>query len=288
MIKVRVCGVPEHFNYPWHYGVLEGLFEKNGFKVVWSDVKGGSGAMCKMLENDEADIALVLTEGIVKHIHNGGAARIIQQYVKSPLVWGVHSSIDRSFNETNLSKARVARSRVGSGSHLMAYVHAEEHSYDLNETNFVTVGNIDGAIEAFDKDTADILLWEKFMTQPYVDRGEVKRIGTCVSPWPCFMLVGSGKFLENSPELIERFCKTILDAAELVTSSKDTTKEIAKMYDLELREVEKWYASVEWQSSAYVSRKMLLNVISTLQRVGLLKKKILPPQEMCYTAAKLY
>ena len=170
----------------------------------------------------------------------------------------------------------------------MAYVHAEEHGYDISESNFVTVGNIDGAIEAFGEDTADILLWEKFMTQPYVDSGVVKRVGTCVSPWPCFMLVGSSDFIQKSPDLIERFCATILEASELVTSSDTTTKSIAEMYDLELSEVEKWYTSVEWQTSPYLSSKMLLNVINTLDRVGLLDGEVLPFKAMCYGAVKLY
>lgn len=90
MHTIRVGGVPEHFNYPWHYGIKNGIFQDENIKVIWSDVKGGSGAMCHMLENNELDVALILTEGIVKHIHNGGNAKIIQQYVKSPLIWGVH------------------------------------------------------------------------------------------------------------------------------------------------------------------------------------------------------
>lgn len=160
MQKIRIGGVPEHFNYPWHYGIAQGIFEKLGIEIEWYDIKGGSGAMCSMLEKEELDIALVLTEGIVKHIHQGGAARIVHQYVKSPLIWGVHSRPTGTFLQQNLSAARIARSRPGSGSHLMAYVHADEHSYSLVEKNFVTVKNIDGAAAAFASNEADILLWE--------------------------------------------------------------------------------------------------------------------------------
>lgn len=75
--------------------------------------------------------------------------------------------------------------------HLFDFLPAEQHNYTLTEANFVTVGNISGALEAFEKNSADILLWEKFMTQPHVDDCEVSRIGMCISPWPCFMLLGS-------------------------------------------------------------------------------------------------
>ena len=288
MKTVRVGGVPEHFNYPWHYAINNGLFAKAGFDVKWSDVTGGSGEMCRMLEKNQTDVALVLTEGIVKHIHTGGTTRIIQQYVKSPLIWGVHSNLHKHFNQSDLSTARIARSRVGSGSHLMAYVHAEQHNYTLTEANFVTVGNISGALEAFEKNSADILLWEKFMTQPHVDNGEVSRIGMCISPWPCFMLVGSSSFIALSAEEIERFAAVILAASKQISNIENTTSEIAKRYRLDPLEVEKWYNGVEWQTTAYVSAKMLNNVVKTLDRVGLLNTIPLPPEELCYVGIKLY
>jgi ABC-type nitrate/sulfonate/bicarbonate transport system substrate-binding protein len=288
MKTVRVSGVPEHFNYPWHYAINNGLFAKAGFDVQWSDVTGGSGAMCSMLEENQTDVALVLTEGIVKHIHKGGTTRIIQQYVKSPLIWGVHSSLHKKFNPSDLSTARIARSRVGSGSHLMAYVHAEQHNYKLTEENFVTVENINGALEAFKKNSADILLWEKFMTQPYVDNGDVSRIGMCISPWPCFMLVGSRSFIALPAEELERFTAVILAASKHISTLENTTSEIAKRYRLDSLEVEKWYDSVEWQTTASVSAKMLNNVVNTLERVGLLNTVPLPPEELCYAGIKLY
>ena len=288
MKTIRVCGVPEHFNYPWHYAIKHGLFAQAGFDVQWTDVKGGSGAMCNMLEEDKADVALVLTEGIVKHIHSGGTARIIQQYVKSPLIWGVHSTLHKTLDENDLSQARIARSRVGSGSHLMAYVHAEQQNYTLSEENFVTVKNIDGALQAFEQNTADILLWEKFMTQPHVDAQKVKRIGICISPWPCFMLVGAASFIKDSLDDIEKFTSVILYAAEKVSTLEETSASIAEMYELRKEEVENWYNGVEWQTTPYLSSKMLNNVVKTLTRVGILDVVPLSPQDLCYSEAKLY
>jgi len=287
MRTIRVGGVPEHFNYPWHYAIANKLFEVHGLRVEWTDVKGGSGAMCAMLESGELDFALVLTEGIVKHIHKGGSARIVQQYVKSPLVWGVHSTLNHNFESSDLSKARFARSRIGSGSHLMAYVHAEEKGYTLSEKNFETVGNIDGAMDAFENDTADILLWEKFMTQPYVTQGVVKRIGLCVSPWPCFMLVAAQQMLEEK-DIIQKLGEVILQSAAKVSEESDTVDTIASKYKLQTAQVSQWYSSVEWQTSPWLSKKMLLNVIHTLDRVGILGAKPLSYQDLCISDAKLY
>ncbi len=287
MKTIRVGGVPEHFNYPWHYGIANGIFAEYGLNIEWTDVKGGSGAMCSMLEAGELDFALVLTEGIVKHIHKGGAARIAQLYVKSPLIWGVHSTLHHTFNAGDLSKARFARSRVGSGSHLMAYVHAEEQDYSITEDNFETIGNIDGAMDAFEKDTADILLWEKFMTQPYVNQGKVKRIGQCVSPWPCFVLVAGEKMVAQR-DILNSLSEAILKSAIIVSEDKETVASIAELYDLETSQVEQWYSSVEWQTSAWISKKMLQNVVKTLDRIGILGAAPLGVPDLCVAEAKLY
>lgn len=285
-MKLRIGGVPEHFNYPWYFAIENSTFNRFGLEVEWVDVKGGSGAMTKMLEEGELDLALVLTEGIIKHITKGGKARIIQQFVKSPLIWGVHSSL--SFDQSKgFENARFARSRAGSGSHIMAYVHAEQRGYIITEDNFITVGNIEGAIEAFKNNEADILLWEKFMTQPYVQSKKAKRVDECISPWPCFVLVGSEQFLNTNPKAILSLSDALILACETVMKRTDTVGNIAKRYNLKTEKVEQWYSTVEWQTSDWISAKMLQNVVNTLHRVGAIEAK-LEPDSLCYNNVKLY
>jgi sulfonate transport system substrate-binding protein len=285
-MKIRIGGVPEHFNYPWHYGIANRIFTKHDLDLEWIDVKGGSGAMCKMLENNQLDAALVLTEGIVQHIHNGGKARIIRQFVKSPLLWGVHTRPGFNLKE-NYENARFARSRVGSGSHIMAYVFAEQRNFNLREEQFVTVGNIDGALQAFDHNEADVLLWERFMTQPYVDQKLVERADECVSPWPCFVLVGSQSFIENNKESLLHLNNALTICNETIMQRGDTKTAIANMFHLKQEQVEQWYTTVEWQTSDWISSKMLKNVSETLKRVNVLEQ-VLPPEKLCYKGAKLY
>ncbi|HEX8548199.1 MAG TPA: ABC transporter substrate-binding protein, partial [Cytophagaceae bacterium] len=77
MTTIRIGGVPEHFNLPWHLAMEEGLFSKLGLNLSWKDYPAGTGAMCKDLRNDELDLAIVLTEGIVADIINGSPAKLI-------------------------------------------------------------------------------------------------------------------------------------------------------------------------------------------------------------------
>ena len=84
LTTIRVGGVPEHFNSPWHIAIESGAFAKAGLDVQWTTIDTGTGAMCKALANGEIDIAVALTEGVVADIAKGRpperhSARILQR-----------------------------------------------------------------------------------------------------------------------------------------------------------------------------------------------------------------
>ena len=61
---VRIAGVPEHFNLPWHMAIEEGAFEDRGIDLEWTEVPEGTGKMCQLLENQETDLAIILTKDL--------------------------------------------------------------------------------------------------------------------------------------------------------------------------------------------------------------------------------
>ena len=90
MQNITIAGVPEHFNLPWHLAIANGDFEKENINLEWTDVPEGTGKMCQMLREESTDIAVILTEGIVKDIVAGNPSKIVQVYVQTPLIWGIH------------------------------------------------------------------------------------------------------------------------------------------------------------------------------------------------------
>jgi NMT1/THI5 like len=171
MKTIKVAGVPEHFNLPWHISIDNGDFEKAGIDVQWTDIPEGTGKMCQLLREGTTDIAIVLTEGIVKDIVAGNPSSIVQVYVESPLIWGIHVSENSKHTRlSDLEEGKVAISRYGSGSHLMAYVNAQQENWNTDALQFEIVNTIDGAVEALNNGKADYFMWERFMTQPLVDQ----------------------------------------------------------------------------------------------------------------------
>lgn len=157
---------------PWHLCIENEEFEAEGIDLQWTDVPEGTGKLCQMLRNGETDIAVILTEGIIKDIVAGNQSKIIQVYVQSPLIWGIHVDSNSKYEKlTDLENTKVAISRIGSGSQLMAYVNAHNQGWKTGDLKFEIINTIDGAVEALSNGTADYFMWERFMTKPLVDNG---------------------------------------------------------------------------------------------------------------------
>lgn len=186
---IVVGGVPEHFNLPWRLAIEHGAFRAAGLDVAWVDEPGGTGALAAGLADGTLDLATLLTEGLVAALDRGLAAHVDRLFVASPLTWGIH--VPRAHAGTpveSLPHARIAISRPGSGSHLMAFVLAARHGWTLVPDAFVHVGHLAGGVDALASGRADIFLWETFMTKPHVDRGEIARAGELPTPWPAFVV----------------------------------------------------------------------------------------------------
>ncbi|MFN4763981.1 substrate-binding domain-containing protein [Gillisia sp. Q332] len=274
MQALRIGGVPEHFNLPWHLCLEEGDFSYEHLDVTWKDFPSGTGAMNAALRNNEIDIAIILTEGIVKDIHDGNPSKIIQTYVESPLIWGIHVSEDSKYTSLEeLEHTKAAISRPGSGSQLMAYVNAKNQGWDLSKLEFEVVGTIEGAVNALKLDTAQYFLWEHFTTKPLVDRGVFRRVADCPTPWPCFMIAASDEVIRTKPLEL----RTMLDVINAKTTSfkeiPDIVEILAKRYGQKLRDIKTWLDVTAWSQYEF-TKEELEKVQNSLLDLDLIAKKL--------------
>ena len=261
MLKIKVGGVPEHFNYPWHLTLKNKEFAKEGIDLSWQDFPGGTGAMCKALREKEIDIAIVLTEGIIKDIINGNPAKITQTFVKSPLVWGIHVGAKSKFQTiADLENATIAISRFGSGSHLMAIVNAFNNGWDLEKLKFKVVGNLDGGIEALTNGDADYFMWEHFTTKPLVDNGTFRRLGDCPTPWPCFVVAVRDEILENHSDEVRSILDVINGYTKDFKTIENISKTLATVYEQQETDIKEWLSITEWNDGKPMNEQMILDI----------------------------
>jgi ABC-type nitrate/sulfonate/bicarbonate transport system substrate-binding protein len=247
MTSLKIVGVPEHFNLPWHLCLENGEFEKENIDLQWTDVPEGTGKMCQMLRDGTADIAVILTEGIIKDIVAGNPSKIVQLYVESPLIWGIHVAADSKFQTiTDLENTKVAISRIGSGSQLMAYVNAKNQNWEAEKLQFEIVNTIEGAVTALTNGTADYFMWERFMTQPLVDQGIFRRIADCPTPWPCFVIAVREDVLATQPEAIAKLLKIINAKTQEFKAIPNITDRLATTYHQKIDDIKEWLSLTEW------------------------------------------
>ena len=273
MKTVKIAGVPEHFNLPWHLCIENGEFEEENIDLQWTNVPEGTGKMCQMLRDGETDLAVILTEGILKDISAGNPSKIVQIYVQSPLIWGIHVDAKSDFQTLkDLKNKKAAISRLGSGSQLMAYVNANEQGWQMDDLEFEIVNTIDGAVDALTNQKADYFMWERFMTKPLVDKGVFRRIDDCPTPWPSFIIVGRDEFLKKNAKTVETILKIINKTTVDFKEIPEIDKKLSKLFNQKAEDIKEWLKLTQW-SQKNLTEKSFNKIQNQLFDLGIIDKK---------------
>ncbi len=274
MKTVKIIGVPEHFNMPWHLAIEEGAFEERGIDLEWTDIPEGTGRMCQMLQDNETDLAIILTEGIVKSISGGNPTKIVQEYIATPLQWGIHVAADSNYKTVaDIENTKAAISRFGSGSHLMAYVNAQNNNWNTENLKFEVVNNLSGAVENLTNGTADYFMWEHFTTKPLVDNGTFRRLDDCPTPWPCFVIAASSNFITEHNKTLHHILEIINLYTEEFKSIPSIDKTLANKYELKLEDIISWLSITKW-SQSQIKEATIKQVQKQLLDLNLIEKKV--------------
>ena len=273
MTHLKVGGVPEHFNYPWYLTLKNKEYTKENINLRWQDFPGGTGDMCKSLRSGELDIAIVLTEGIIKDIAEGNPSKIVQTFVKTPLIWGIHVSAKSAFKTIKeLEHATIAISRYGSGSHLMAIVNAFNQGWKAKNLKFKVIGNLQGGIDALENGEADYFMWEHFTTKPFVDNGTFRRIDNCPTPWPCFVIAVRNEVLENNYAEVKKVLNIINKQTSSFKNIKNIAKILAERYEQREEDIQKWLKVTTWNDGKPMTKNLITRIQNKMVRFQVIDK----------------
>ncbi|WP_158856562.1 type 2 periplasmic-binding domain-containing protein [Lunatibacter salilacus] len=276
MEKIRILGVPEHFNFPWVQVVKEQPLLTQEIMLEWENESRGSGAMNAAIRENSTDLAIILTESFIKDKIEGNPGKIIGFHVLSPLVWGIHVPASSKLKELDdIKNVPYLISRMGSGSHLMAFLLAKQQGWPTESLEFEIIGNLEGAQKAFRKSTAKVFLWEKFTTQPLVNSGDFRRIGEIPTPWPCFVLVASENALTNFPAEVMKVRDLVYaKSVELKSRKALSIEEISTYYGIEKADINDWFGMTTWASDSSVASDSLETTMELLKDLNLIGNKI--------------
>ena len=275
MRKFIIGGVPEHFNLPWKLALDDNKFQQKEIDLIWKDFPKGTGDMNRALRAKEIDMAVILTEGIVRDIVKGNDCKIVQVYVKSPLLWGIHVAANSDYNSIeDLKGTHAAISRYGSGSHLMAVVNAENLDWNLEkDLKFKVIDDLNGALKGLPKGKGDYFMWEKFMTKPYVDNGIFRLIDESPTPWPSFVIAVRNEVLKQHEASILSILQTINSETEEFKTIPGIENIIADHFGQKPSDVKKWLSLTEWTDNQ-LTNKELENIQNKLLQLNLIENTL--------------
>lgn len=275
MKNYRIGGVPEHFNLPWYLTLRDKAYTQEDINLRWIDYHGGTGQMCRALRAKEIDMAVILTEGIVRDIVNGNDCSIVQVFVNSPLIWGIHVAANSEYTKIEqLRGTKAAISRYGSGSHLMAYVNAENNGWNTEtDLNFTVIKNLDGALENLPKGNGAYFMWEKFMTKPFVDNNTFRLIGECPTPWPCFVIAVRNEVLKEDVKSIKKIIAIVNKTTKDFKKIPSIDIMISNRYGIKLHDVQQWLSLTTW-SQEQLTVGELANIQDQLLKLNLIETKL--------------
>jgi hypothetical protein len=272
MTRLRVGGVPEHFNLPWRLAIEEGALAAAypDVELEWVDMPGGTGAIMEALDRGTLDVATPLTEGAVTAITGGAAARIIGLWVDSPLLWGIHvAGSSTATSVDDLATGRFAISRFGSGSELMSRMLARERGWELDDDRFVVVQDLAGALAALPAGDAEVFLWNKSMTQPHVDDGTLSRVGVIPTPWPAFCVAARADLVAERGPLLRDLRAACCRRGRQLMGDPTLADLVVRRYGLATAEATEWAGQVRWSDPSDVTdTRVLLQVGETMHALG--------------------
>lgn len=247
MIRLKIGGVPEHFNLPWRLAIEDNDFKELELELFWSDMYGGTGQMIRGFQNDTIDVAVILTEGITKAILEGLDVKILETYVTSPLHWGIHVPYKSDITKVDqLQGQTFAISRKGSGSELMSYVLADREGWDARHLKFNIIGDVYGGLWALENNEAQCFLWEKYTTFPYCEQKKCRYIDEIVTPWPSFVIAVKTEVYQQHKEVLDQMCKIVNQKAKSIKDNPLAAEVISWRYNLRLGQVKNWLIETEW------------------------------------------
>lgn len=263
--EIKIGGVTEHFNLPWNLAVEENKFKEAGVDLNWKFFPGGTGVMTEALKTRELDLAILLTEGFISAAAKGLKAKIVKEYITSPLGWGIFTGARSQFYSvySRLPK-KYAISKLGSGSHLMAMIHAEQRGEKINPEDLVEVKSMDGAMESLAKNETQIFYWEKYMTKPFAENGTVRMIGEFSAPWSSMLIIAGEDALKTKRDAIKKVLEVINEESSRFVAAPGSVRLLCERFKLSETDAAAWLRATVWSADYTIRLQGLENAKQAL------------------------
>ena len=251
--------------------------------------------MITCLSSNQIDIGIGLTEGWIAGLAKAATENrppgytLIGTYVESPLTWAISTGAKREDIATSIDPGewmkelkgkKMGVSRVGSGSYVMGYVLAdklgwleEEGKEPFEVVPLQTFEKLREAVGEEEKG-ADFFLWEQFTSKRYFDKGEIRKIGELVTPWPSWHIAARPEVVEQ--EILEQFFAVLDESVKYVgVRTDEAIRYISTELDYSKEDAEEWMKTVQFAKEVKgVRASVVEETLTVLKKAGVVEKDV--------------
>lgn len=297
---IRIGFVPEHYLLPLHFCAKHSLFPAN-LQISLVPFPSGTGHMITSLRSKEIDLCIGLTEGWVAGLLNQDNYKkssqekgysIVGSWVSTPLRWAIVTGRNRddiSSVDDLKQHGHVGVSRIGSGSHIMAYVLAQQEGWlhqggaDSKDLTLVPLGPFKDLRDGVTSSSADFFMWEHFTTKPWFHApdSELKKIGEIYTPWPSWHITASSHTFPDPKN--DATLKQLFDAFDkgIAMFNNDTDQGIKMLGNGEAQchyseeDGKEWLKGVKFvDGSRGVSEDVMKSVVEVLKTANVIAPEV--------------
>jgi hypothetical protein len=155
----------------------------------------------------------------------------------------------------------------------MSYLLARRHDWNPETLKFDLVNTIEGAVKSLSAGDAQLFLWERYMTQPLVDKEIFKRLETIATPWPSFVIAATDECIAQKEESLIKMLQIINIYSADFKEIPSIDRTIASHYDLQVGDVQQWLLRTEF-SDQQLQAKTVKKISDQFLTVGISKEEI--------------
>ncbi|KAI9807197.1 MAG: hypothetical protein M1825_005915 [Sarcosagium campestre] len=206
------------------------------------------------------------------------------------------NSTDRLPSIDALRGTKVGVSRLGSGSHVMSAVLADQRGWSNAKTEkgpeagreaeagafeaIVPLGAFAQLRDGVNTDKADFFMWEHFTSKRFHDSGEIRRLGEVYTPWSSWKIVARRPFLLDDDNHDRRRGQKTLDAVfealdsgvkYFETHLDEAVEYISSTLEYSPEDARQWLHTVRFSRGVRgVDEKTVEGTLEVLRKAGVL------------------
>ena len=245
-------------------GVQQGIFKKNSLEPEFVPL-AGSARLFEAVNAGEIDIGLGVVGDIIAAKANGVPVKLVATHIAKSS-WAIYVDGKGPIKTPqDLNSKKIGVTGVKGIAHLMGVTFAKKYNI---KPEFAPLGGAPQNLAALQAGQIDAFVQAAGFSTRFVESGElrvIEEMGNLLpAPWAEYGVFATEKIMQNNPELVKRYVKSVQQTVQYLRDNPDMAAGIfADKSKSPANIAQKAIARIDWNPSGSIDEKALTNVFET-------------------------